>query len=105
MSFDAVSFAYVPGRDILSNLSFTVKPGQKVAIVGSSGSGYDLSTVSFHLIYFCVVITTAHLLPYYACHFWQEYYLFLPFICSVVSLFCLQCFDTVGWVAGRASGL
>jgi len=41
VSFDAVSFAYVPGRDILNNLSFSVKPGQKVAIVGSSGSGYD----------------------------------------------------------------
>jgi len=41
VSFDSVSFAYTPGREILNNLSFTVSPGQKVAIVGSSGSGYD----------------------------------------------------------------
>jgi len=25
--------------------------------------------------------------------------------CSLKQLICLQCFDTVGWVAGRASGL
>jgi len=24
---------------------------------------------------------------------------------TVVTSFCLQCFDAVGWVAGRASGL
>jgi len=41
VSFDSVSFSYTPGREILHNLSFTVNPGQKVAIVGSSGSGYD----------------------------------------------------------------
>ena len=30
----------------------------------------------------------------------------LLFICLFVdSLICLQCFDAVGWVAGRASGL
>jgi len=27
--------------------------------------------------------------------------IFMP----VLAVFCLQCFDTVGWAAGRASGL
>jgi len=37
--FDDVSFGYVDGRRILNGLSFTVKQGQKVALVGPSGSG------------------------------------------------------------------
>ena len=50
VSFESVGFAYTPGREILNNLSFTVNPGQKVAIVGSSGSGYDVLSLSFHFI-------------------------------------------------------
>lgn len=46
VSFESVSFSYTPGREILNNLSFTVNPGQKVAIVGSSGSGYDVLSMS-----------------------------------------------------------
>jgi len=45
VSFESVNFAYNPGREILNDLSFTVNPGQKVAIVGSSGSGYDVLSV------------------------------------------------------------
>ncbi len=37
--FDQVQFAYDPLRPILQGLSFTVKPRQKLAIVGSSGAG------------------------------------------------------------------
>ncbi|HUT40504.1 MAG TPA: ABC transporter ATP-binding protein/permease [Gammaproteobacteria bacterium] len=37
--FEQVSFAYDPARPILHNISFTVQPGQKVAIVGPSGAG------------------------------------------------------------------
>lgn len=34
-----VSFSYVPGSVVNDNISFTAKPGEKVAIVGSTGAG------------------------------------------------------------------
>jgi ATP-binding cassette subfamily B protein len=37
--FDQVRFAYEPTREILKGVSFRVGPGQKVALVGHSGSG------------------------------------------------------------------
>ncbi|WP_128515919.1 ABCB family ABC transporter ATP-binding protein/permease [Tabrizicola thermarum] len=37
--FDDVHFAYEPTREILKGVSFTLKPGQKLALVGHSGSG------------------------------------------------------------------
>jgi ABC-type transport system involved in Fe-S cluster assembly fused permease/ATPase subunit len=37
--FENVSFKYHEKRDIIKNISFTIKPGQKVAIVGESGAG------------------------------------------------------------------
>ena len=37
--FDDVRFSYEPGREILKGLSFRVGPGQKLALVGHSGSG------------------------------------------------------------------
>ena len=39
ITFDAVRFAYEPERQILHGISFKVKPGDRVALVGSSGSG------------------------------------------------------------------
>jgi ATP-binding cassette subfamily B protein len=37
--FENVGFGYDTEKDILNNISFTVQPGQQVAIVGASGSG------------------------------------------------------------------
>ncbi len=37
--FDHVNFAYEPDRMILKDVSFTLKPGHSIAIVGPSGSG------------------------------------------------------------------
>jgi ATP-binding cassette subfamily B multidrug efflux pump len=53
--FDHVGFAYRAGEPVLRDLSFTVEPGRKIAIVGATGSGkstiiklltrfYDVST-------------------------------------------------------------
>jgi ATP-binding cassette subfamily B protein len=39
ITFDSVGFAYEPGVDVLKDVSFTVKPGKMLAIVGPTGSG------------------------------------------------------------------
>jgi ATP-binding cassette subfamily B protein len=39
ITFDAVRFSYVPEVRVLNDVSFTVKPGQMLAIVGPTGSG------------------------------------------------------------------
>ncbi len=37
--FDKVNFSYDPTRPILKGMSFTIKPGEKLAVVGASGAG------------------------------------------------------------------
>ncbi|MBB3112432.1 ATP-binding cassette subfamily B protein [Paenibacillus phyllosphaerae] len=39
ITFDDVTFAYDPGHNILENLSFHVKAGESVALVGPTGAG------------------------------------------------------------------
>jgi ATP-binding cassette subfamily B protein len=39
VEFDKVNFAYVNNRYVLKNISFTMQPGQTIAIVGHTGSG------------------------------------------------------------------
>ena len=37
--FENVDFSYLPDKPVLSDVSFYAKPGQKIAIVGSTGAG------------------------------------------------------------------
>jgi len=37
--FDNVTFAYIPGVNVLKNVSFEVRAGQKIALVGATGAG------------------------------------------------------------------
>lgn len=39
ITFENVTFGYVPERPVLSNISFTIKAGETVAVVGQTGSG------------------------------------------------------------------
>ena len=39
IEFDQVVFGYQPDRPVLSGISFSARPGQKIAIVGPSGAG------------------------------------------------------------------
>ena len=45
--FEGVSFAYLPDRWVLNNLSAEIKPGSRVGIVGATGSG---KTTLIHLL-------------------------------------------------------
>lgn len=39
ITFRDVNFSYVPGNPVLRGFNLTVKPGQKIALVGATGSG------------------------------------------------------------------
>ena len=39
VEFRDVTFGYEPGKNVLQNVSFTVEPGQSVALVGPTGAG------------------------------------------------------------------
>lgn len=39
VEFDHVTFAYAPGTPILTNLSFTLRPGKVLGVLGRTGSG------------------------------------------------------------------
>jgi ATP-binding cassette subfamily B protein len=39
VEFSELSFSYRPGRQVLSDINLTVRPGEKLALVGASGAG------------------------------------------------------------------
>jgi ABC-type multidrug transport system fused ATPase/permease subunit len=47
IEFDRVSFSYLPGVPVVRDVSFEVRPGEMVAIVGATGSG---KTTLIHLL-------------------------------------------------------
>ncbi len=51
VEFQNVSFAYKPGRPVLSNISFAAEPGQTIALVGATGSGKTTITKLISKLY------------------------------------------------------
>ena len=49
--FDHVTFAYEPGQPVLRNVSFRVRPGEKVAVVGATGAGKTTLTALLTRMY------------------------------------------------------
>ena len=39
IAFHNISFGYTPNKILMKNIDFTAKPGQKIAVVGSTGAG------------------------------------------------------------------
>ena len=46
--FDRVSFHYVPGVEVLSDINLHIKPGENVALVGSTGAGKTTFVTLLH---------------------------------------------------------
>ena len=51
VAFDDVTFGYQPGLAVLKNISFEVKPGETVALVGPTGSGKTSTMALAHRFY------------------------------------------------------
>lgn len=51
VEFRNVTYGYVPGLPILKNVSFSVKPGETVALVGPTGSGKTSTMALLHRFY------------------------------------------------------
>jgi len=51
IEFDHVTFGYKPGQPVLHDISFTIEPGQTVALVGPTGSGKTSVTALLHRFY------------------------------------------------------
>jgi ABC-type multidrug transport system fused ATPase/permease subunit len=49
IEFDNVCFHYQPERAILKNVSFSILPGQTLAIVGPSGAGNQFKFLLFNI--------------------------------------------------------
>ncbi|PKB65484.1 MAG: hypothetical protein BZY80_00220 [SAR202 cluster bacterium Io17-Chloro-G2] len=48
IKFEDVSFHYVPGTDVLKNINLQIRPGENVALVGSTGAGKSTFVTLIH---------------------------------------------------------
>jgi ATP-binding cassette subfamily B protein len=48
IKFEDVSFHYVPGTDVLKNINLHIRPGENVALVGSTGAGKSTLVTLIH---------------------------------------------------------
>jgi ATP-binding cassette, subfamily B, multidrug efflux pump len=51
VEFQNVTFGYLPDQPVLKNVSFSVKPGETVAVVGPTGSGKTSAMALVHRFY------------------------------------------------------
>jgi ATP-binding cassette subfamily B protein len=51
LTFEATTFSYVPARTVLEDVSFEVKPGEMLALVGPSGAGKTTVTYLLQRFY------------------------------------------------------
>ena len=76
VEFRNVSFEYLPGTQVLQNISFVAKPGQTVALVGHTGSGKTTVTnlvAKFYLPTSGVVMVDDHDLLEWKTESWQQH--------------------------------
>jgi ATP-binding cassette subfamily B protein len=59
IAFEEVDFGYVPDKQVLHDISFTIEPGQTVALVGQTGSGKSTLTKLLNRTY---DVDTGHVL-------------------------------------------
>jgi len=75
VEFRNVSFEYLPGTQVLHDISFTAKPGQTVALVGHTGSGKTTITnliAKFYLSTSGLVLVDGHDLLQCQTESWQR---------------------------------